>query len=68
MAGAAVVIVLAGLVLPITLLFAALIFDAFMVAWIAYLFWHDHWRPQIARSLKHSASTVWHWVPHPHVR
>lgn len=68
MAGAAVVLVLAGLALPITMLLAALVFDAFMVAWIAYEFWHDHWGPRLVRSVRHGASSFMHWMPHPHIR
>jgi len=47
MAGAALVLVLAGLLVPITLLFAALAFDAIIVAWMLVATWHDDVWPRV---------------------
>lgn len=49
MGGAPVVIVLVGLVVPILLLLAALIFDVGIIAWSVYHGWHEHWAPRLAR-------------------
>jgi len=49
MGGAPVVIVLVGLVVPILLLLAALVFDVGIVAWALYHGWHDRWAPRLAR-------------------
>ena len=68
MIGAAVVLVLAGLTVPIAMVLAALVFDALFLAWMAFEFWHDEWQPRIARGLKHVASATWHRMPHPHFR
>jgi hypothetical protein len=49
MFGAAVVIVLAGMLIPISMLVAAIVFDAAVVAWVVFQEWHDHWSPRLAR-------------------
>jgi len=49
MFGAAVVIVLAGMLIPISMLVAAIVFDAGVVAWLVFQEWHDHWSPGLAR-------------------
>jgi len=41
MFGAAVVIVLAGMLIPISMLVAAIVFDAAVVAWVVFREWHD---------------------------
>jgi hypothetical protein len=43
MGAAAFVIPLAGLVLPIVLIFIALLIDAIAVVWYAYRLWHDEY-------------------------
>ena len=68
MMGALTVLILASLVVPIIMLVLALVFDAFLATWVAYEFWHDEWRPNMSRSLKHGWDVAWHWVPHPHIR
>ena len=47
MAGAALVLVLAGLAFPIALLLGAVVFDAFVVLWILASTWHDEWWPTL---------------------
>jgi hypothetical protein len=45
--GAAVIIVLlAGLALPITLILAAVVVDMAGLLWYAYRLWHDDWSPR----------------------
>jgi hypothetical protein len=45
--GAAVIIVLlAGLVLPVTLILAAVVVDMAGLLWYAYRVWHDDWSPR----------------------
>ena len=46
MIGAAVVLVLGGLVIPITMLLAALVFDVCVVLWVLFHVWHDDWAPR----------------------
>ena len=62
MIGAAVVIVLAGMLIPISMLLAALVFDAGVVAWMAFQEWHDHWSPALIRLAK-GGSAKFHRVP-----
>jgi hypothetical protein len=52
MGGAAVVLVLAGLVFPISLLLLAVIFDAVVVVWALSRAWHDNWSPRIMRAAR----------------
>ena len=45
--GAAVLIVLlAGLVLPVMLTLAAVLVDMAVLLWYAYRLWHDDWSPR----------------------
>lgn len=53
MAGAFLVIVLCGLLLPIGMVLTAVVFDAVVVAWATYRLWHDDWAPRITRSFMH---------------
>jgi len=62
MFGAAVVIVLAGMLIPISMLVAAIVFDAAVVAWVVFHEWHDHWSPRLAR-LAHGDSAKSHRAP-----
>lgn len=48
MFGAAVIIVLAGMLIPISLLVAAIVFDAALVAWLVFQEWHDHRSPRLS--------------------
>jgi hypothetical protein len=47
MGAAAVVIALVGLVFPITLILAALAFDAAVLMWALYRLWHDRAMPRL---------------------
>jgi hypothetical protein len=47
MGAAAVVIALVGLVFPIMLIFAALVFDAAVLMWAVYRLWHDRALPRL---------------------
>lgn len=47
MLGAALVLVLAGLVLPITMLLAAVVFDLFVVAWFVFQTWRREVWPRL---------------------
>lgn len=57
MGGAPVVIVLVGLVVPILLLVAAIVFDVGIIAWSIYHGWQRHWRVRVLRA--------WDVVAHP---
>jgi len=46
---AMLVVLLAGLVFPITLLLAAIVFDIGVVAWAIYRYWTDRLSPAFAR-------------------
>lgn len=43
MGAVGLVIVLAGMVVPIVLLLATLLFDLGVIAWAGYRLWHDRW-------------------------
>jgi hypothetical protein len=43
MGAVGLIIVLAGMVVPIVLLLATLLFDIAVVVWAAYRLWHDRW-------------------------
>lgn len=70
MAGAALVLVLAGLAFPIALLLGAVVFDALLVLWVLGSTWHDEWWPQFRAwngrwydaLLRHRPH--WHHRPH----
>jgi len=66
MAGAIVVVVLAGLVLPISMLIAAFIIDVLTVIWVVTVVGHDHWT-----RLQHVGATMLshlHVLPARHAR
>ena len=64
MYGAAIVLVLAGLVLPITLVLAALVWDALVLAWFLWVLWYgDVWPGLRKWSLSHGPR-----LHMPHVR
>jgi hypothetical protein len=46
MIGAAVVLVLAGLMVPILLLLGAIVVDFFVVSWVLFHTWHDDRSPR----------------------
>ncbi len=43
MGAVALIVVLAGMVVPIVLLLATVLFDVGVIAWAGYKVWHDHW-------------------------
>ncbi len=43
MGAVGLVIVLAGMVVPIVLLLATLLFDLGVIVWAGYRLWHDRW-------------------------
>jgi len=47
MGAVALIVVLAGMVIPIVLLLATLLFDVGVIAWAGYRLWHDHWSRMI---------------------
>lgn len=53
MAGAALVIVLCGLLLPIVMVLAAVAYDALVLVWALYRFWHDDWAPHVTWTFAH---------------
>ena len=53
MGGAIVVLVLAGLLVPISMLLLAVVFDAFVVAWALFRVIHDDWSPRIRSAFHH---------------
>jgi hypothetical protein len=59
MGGTPVVLLLVGLVFPITLIALAVVFDVAVVCWAAYRLLHDRIVPRVARVV-HSH----HWMPH----
>ena len=67
MAAAAVVIVLVVMVFPITLLLAALVFDAAVIAWVVSDRWYHEYWPGL-RAWNHRVLTVaWSHRPHWHL-
>lgn len=55
MIGAVVVLVLAGLMLPIAMLIAAIVVDFVIATTILFQVWHDDWVPPLIRA----GSTTW---------
>ena len=51
MGGVAIVLVLCGLVFPISLLLLAVVFDAVVVAWVLFRAWHDSVSPRIMNAV-----------------
>lgn len=68
MAGAALVLLLAGLIFPILLLLAALVIDGIVVTWALYHLLHDEWWPRIVRQLRHGVAHGWDRLHHAHTR
>lgn len=58
MAVAALVVFLAGLVFPILLLLAAILFDVGVLLWSLYRLWTDRWAPQLVRAFGSVARPV----------
>ena len=54
MIGAALVLFLCGLMLPITLLLLALLFDVLVVMWAAFRLVHDDVGPRLMRPFRHT--------------
>jgi hypothetical protein len=50
MGAVALIVVLAGMLVPIVLLLATLLFDVGVIAWAAYRLWHNHWTRMIGAS------------------
>lgn len=59
MGGTPIVLALVGLVLPITLILLAVVFDLAVLLWAAYRLWHDRLGPRIVHALH-----AHHWMPH----
>lgn len=55
---AAIVLMLVGLVVPITLLLAAVVFDVGVLLYALYRLWTDRMLPQLARAFGHGLSPV----------
>jgi hypothetical protein len=53
MGAVALIVVLAGMVVPIVLLLGTLLFDLGVVAWAGYRLWHDHWTRMMHRRIDH---------------
>jgi hypothetical protein len=60
MGGAPVVILLVGLLVPITTLILAALLDAVVLLWVIYRLWHDEWSVSLGR-LVHGLAHVPHW-------
>ncbi|HEU4988945.1 MAG: hypothetical protein KGL93_00985 [Gemmatimonadota bacterium] len=43
MGAVALIVVLAGMVVPIVLLLATVLFDVGVIVWAGYRLWHDRW-------------------------
>lgn len=54
----AVVVFLAGLVFPILLVLAAVLFDIGVLLWALYRTWTDRWAPVLDRALAHVGHSV----------
>ena len=53
MGAVALIVVLAGMVVPIVLLLATVLFDLGVIAWAGYRLWHDHWTRMIRNRMNH---------------
>jgi hypothetical protein len=49
MGAVGLIIVLAGMVVPIVLLLATVLFDVVVIAWAGYRLWRDRWSRQIGK-------------------
>ena len=64
-AGAILVLLLVGLVLPIGLLLTAVVFDAMVLLWAAFHAWHDRVWPAMARAWRRFVHVPrWRLLPH----
>ena len=54
MLGAAVVVVLAGLLLPVLMLLAAIVFDVLVLLWVLFQSVHERWWPGAVRTFRHA--------------
>lgn len=64
MEGASVVILLVGMVFPITLLLLALVADVIAVLWALYIMWREDWSEglwQVLKRFGHVPHWQWHW-------
>lgn len=52
MGAATFIVVVAGMVVPIVLLVATLLFDVVVIAWAAYRLWRDRWSGLTANYLR----------------
>ncbi len=64
MVGALVVVLLAGLVLPIAMLLAAVLFDLAVLAWFVGHRVHDAWWPNARHSFHRMAVPGWRHTTH----
>jgi hypothetical protein len=62
MSAAGFVIPLVGLVFPILLILAAIVFDVLVILWVAYGMWHDEWSVDLWRLVRSAAHTL-HLAP-----
>ncbi len=53
MGAVALIVVLAGMVVPIVLLLGTVLFDVGVLAWAGYKLWHDHWTRMIRNRVNH---------------
>lgn len=60
MEGASVVILLVGMVLPISLLLLALVADVIAVLWALYTLWREDWSDELWQGMKR-LSHLPHW-------
>ncbi|HVB30533.1 MAG TPA: hypothetical protein VNE60_03290 [Gemmatimonadaceae bacterium] len=51
MGAVAMIVVLAGMAIPITLLLATLLFDLAVVGWALYRMWRDRWRQHLGHTV-----------------
>jgi len=58
MGGAPLVIPLVALVIPISLLLFAIVFDVAVLAWAAYRTWHDRLYPKLLLVQERTLATV----------
>lgn len=59
MGAATFIVVVAGMVVPIVLLVATLVFDVVVIAWAAYRLWRDRWSGLVANYFRvHSGGAL----------
>ncbi|MGH7668977.1 MAG: hypothetical protein ACRENQ_05735 [Gemmatimonadaceae bacterium] len=58
MGAVALIVVLAGMVFPIVLLLATVLFDLGVLAWAGYRFGHDHWTQMLGHRVHHTVASL----------